>query len=107
MSLNKFMHPRNPFFNKPPDFFQLSQKYPEFSRFCLPTKIEKIATVDFKNPESLRAVCWVLLRDLFNLDVELPLNHFIPRVPQRINYTLWIEDLLVQPENAVGIDIGT
>ncbi len=30
----------------------------------------------------------------------------IPRIPQRLNYVLWIEDLLKQPVVASGIDIG-
>ena len=39
-------------------------------------------------------------------DVEIPIDHLIPRIPQRINYVLWIEDLLKQPDIASGIDIG-
>ena len=30
----------------------------------------------------------------------------IPRIPQRLNYVLWIEDLLNKPDKATGIDIG-
>ena len=40
------------------------------------------------------------------INVDIPTNHLIPRVPQRINYILWLEDLLNQSKNAIGIDIG-
>ena len=43
---------------------------------------------------------------LKGLEVNIPLDHLIPRVPQRLNYILWIEDLLDRPEKATGIDIG-
>ena len=36
----------------------------------------------------------------------MPLNHLIPRIPQRINYALWIEDLIKHPNLANGVDIG-
>lgn len=45
----------------------------------------------------------------FNLDVEIPLNKLIPTVPLRLNYVLWIEDLLsisAGIDNVRGIDIG-
>jgi 23S rRNA A1618 N6-methylase RlmF len=41
-----------------------------------------------------------------DLNVDIPLNHLIPRLPQRANYILWIEDLLNCPKQASGIDIG-
>lgn len=108
MSLNKYMHPRNPFFKHPPDFAQLADTYPEFAKYCQTSQDtdKKTANLDFKNPESLRALCQVLLKSLFALEVELPLDRLIPRVPQRINYALWIEDLLGRPSTAIGIDIG-
>ena len=34
------------------------------------------------------------------------MSNLIPRVPQRLNYVLWIEDLLNRQEKATGIDIG-
>lgn len=38
--------------------------------------------------------------------MDIPVNHLIPRIPQRINYVLWIEDLLKRTDKANGIDIG-
>lgn len=106
MSLNKYMHPRNPFYQNPPDFAQLSIDYPEFAKYCHKIDSSNRVAIDFKNVESLRALCCVLLKSLFGLNVEIPLDHLIPRVPQRLNYALWIEDLLGRPSKAIGIDIG-
>lgn len=38
--------------------------------------------------------------------MDLPLNHLIPRIPQRINYVLWIEDLVKNKDKVNGIDVG-
>ncbi len=110
MSLNKFMHPRNPFYNNPPDFENLAKLHPEFSTYCMTeeTKANKRRSmnIDFKDPNALKALYRVLMKHYFNLNVDLPINHLIPRVPQRLNYIMWIEDLLSMPTTANGIDIG-
>lgn len=63
--------------------------------------------VDFKNPACLRALTWALLKDDFQLDVQLPLDRLIPTVPLRLNYILWLEDILGTSCNTLnGIDIG-
>lgn len=125
------MHPRNPFFNNPPDFAKLALLYPEFLKYCQYKQVkssnDQTCTIDFKDPEALKAVCCVLLKDSFGnyyifslnssnlkrqtivikgLKIDIPLNHLIPRIPQRLNYVLWIEDLIERPQKAIGIDIG-
>ena len=56
----------------------------------------------------------VLLKKDFNLDVELPADRLVPTLPLRLNYLLWIEDLLESVKSTSddqcvvhGIDIGT
>jgi 23S rRNA A1618 N6-methylase RlmF len=50
-----------------------------------------------------------LLKEDFGLDVELPDNCLAPRLPQRLNYILWLEDLIelngIAPP-ITAIDIG-
>ncbi len=41
-----------------------------------------------------------------DLDIDVPIDRLIPRVPQRVNYVLWIEDLMDQKPDLFGIDIG-
>lgn len=58
---------------------------------------------------ALRALTCTLLKKDFDLDVEIPLDKLIPTVPLRLNYILWIEDLLsiCKKDGEIrGIDIG-
>lgn len=58
----------------------------------------------------MRCLATVLLKEHFDLDVCLPPDSLVPRVPQRLNYILWVEDLLKAngiEADVVGIDIGT
>ena len=110
MSLNAFMHPRNIYKSKP-DYNKLSEKYPNFKKVLTFYKNGK-PKINFKDPYSLRVLTITLLENDFHLNVDLPLNRLIPAIPQRLNYILWIEDLislLNQPKNTqiIGIDIGT
>lgn len=67
-------------------------------------------TIDFKDAEALRALTTTLLKKDFDLGVDMPLDKMIPTVPLRLNYILWIEDLLsiLGPGHSIhGVDIGT
>lgn len=56
----------------------------------------------------------VLLKKDFDLKIDIPPDRLIPTVPLRLNYLLWIEDLLeILPEElrspsggVYGVDIG-
>jgi len=66
--------------------------------------------LDFKNADALRALTCTLLKKDFNLEVEIPENRLIPTVPLRLNYILWLEDLLSamgEKTEIFGLDIGT
>uniref|UniRef100_A0A0K0CUD2 U6 small nuclear RNA (adenine-(43)-N(6))-methyltransferase n=1 Tax=Angiostrongylus cantonensis TaxID=6313 RepID=A0A0K0CUD2_ANGCA len=59
---------------------------------------------------AVRSLTKALLKKDFDLEVELPHGCLVPRVPQRLNYILFIEDLLKLNQienNVIGIDIGT
>jgi hypothetical protein len=65
--------------------------------------------LDFKDKASLRVLTTTLLEEDFGLKVEIPLDRLIPTLPLRLNYLLWIEDLLEIAKitsNVNGIDIG-
>lgn len=105
------MHPKN-FYKNPPNFKKLAEDYPSFRRYVR-IDLSGKAKFDFQNPEALRELAKVLLLKDFNLTVEIPLEKLIPTVPLRLNYILWIEDLLknslggVNDGDISGIDIGT
>ncbi|KAL3268747.1 hypothetical protein HHI36_007849 [Cryptolaemus montrouzieri] len=109
MSMNKYMHPRNPY-KHPPNFKQLAIQYAEFRTFVKQDISGKV-TLDFKDVNALRSLSRVLLLKDFDLNVEIPPNKLIPTIPLRLNYLLWIEDLLniqkIRSEEVWGIDIGT
>lgn len=109
MSQNNEMHPRNPYKNKPPDFKALAIEYPEFRNFCNYVSNGKI-TFDFRQDAAVRCLTQTLLKKDFSLNVDLPTGHLVPRVPQKLNYCLLIDDILQAngiTKNVVGIDIGT
>jgi 23S rRNA A1618 N6-methylase RlmF len=85
------------------NFLELSLSYPELGnhlkrsrkRLDLKGEMREWATLrDWKNPRALRdltcAICW----KYFSLRLEIPLNSLIPPVPSRLDYLLFLEDLL-------------
>uniref|UniRef100_A0A1B6HF26 U6 small nuclear RNA (adenine-(43)-N(6))-methyltransferase n=2 Tax=Homalodisca liturata TaxID=320908 RepID=A0A1B6HF26_9HEMI len=107
MSLNKFMHPRNKY-RKPPDFKALAAKYPDFNKLVKRDARGNVS-LDFKNPKSLQALTTTLLKEDFDLNVEIPVNPQIPTIPLYMNYLLWLEDLVAANTSSdviQGVEIG-
>jgi hypothetical protein len=61
MSLNKYMHPRNPFFNNQPNFENLSRLYPSLKPY-LNAKYQ----INFKDPNAVKELCCILLESTFS-----------------------------------------
>uniref|UniRef100_A0A8C4SI16 U6 small nuclear RNA (adenine-(43)-N(6))-methyltransferase n=1 Tax=Erpetoichthys calabaricus TaxID=27687 RepID=A0A8C4SI16_ERPCA len=106
MALNKSMHPRNRYKDKPPDFAYLASKYPEFQQHVHTSLTGRIG-LNFRDPEAVRALTCTLLKEDFGLTIEIPLERLIPTVPLRLNYIHWVEDLVGRQTPCRGIDIGT
>ncbi|KAM3821543.1 RNA N(6)-adenosine-methyltransferase METTL16 isoform 1-T2 [Vipera latastei] len=112
MALNKSMHARNRYKNKPPDFAFLASKYPEFKQH-VQVNLSGRVSVNFKDPQAVRALTCTLLKEDFGLQIDIPLERLIPTVPLRLNYIHWVEDLIAQQDTGTkgsvtwGIDIGT
>jgi 23S rRNA (adenine1618-N6)-methyltransferase len=88
-----------------PDVGYLSVKYPELRKYLRGT------WVDFTNIEASYLMTTVLLNEYFNLDVVLDRSHLCPRIANRLEYVLWIKELVDSTLEAnsmslVGIDIG-
>lgn len=113
---NQKMHPRNLYFQNPPNFLELGDLFPSFKPFVKPTKFDQ-ATIDWRDPLALCELTKSLLSKDFGIKIEIPPDQLCPTVTSRINYILWIEDLLAlkkptdplqDPKPTVrGIDIGT
>ncbi|XP_028856472.1 RNA N6-adenosine-methyltransferase mettl16-like [Denticeps clupeoides] len=110
MALNRSMHPRNRYKDRPPDFAYLASKYPEFQQH-VQTNLAGGVMLNFKDPEAVRALTCTLLKEDFGLSIEIPLERLIPTVPLRLNYIHWVEDLIGSRGDGEaqrrGIDIGT
>uniref|UniRef100_A0A915JBF3 Uncharacterized protein n=1 Tax=Romanomermis culicivorax TaxID=13658 RepID=A0A915JBF3_ROMCU len=67
------------------------------------------AVLDFKCPDAIRSLTTSLLEKDFGLNIDIPAGSLVPRLPLRLNYILWVEDLLKQNQicndNVTGIDI--
>lgn len=66
--------------------------------------------IDFQNKKSLRVLTETLLKHDFDLHVSIPSNNLNPAITLRMNYILWIEDLMrhskLEMNKVMGIDIG-
>ncbi|KAK3560984.1 hypothetical protein QTP86_023175 [Hemibagrus guttatus] len=123
MALNRSMHPRNRYKDKPPDFAKLASKYPDFQKHVQTTLSGRVmplsmwlilcnqysaTKLNFKDPEAVRALTCTLLKEDFGLSIEIPLERLIPTVPLRLNYIHWVEDLTGgqgSPRRGIDIDL--
>ena len=108
MSLNKFMHPRNLYKNNPPDFKELKEKFPNFSKH-VKTNSKGHSHINFKNKFAVIELVKALAKNDFGLQLDIPNDRLVPTLPSRINYLLFVEDLLrtlpMSKKNKV-LDIG-
>ncbi|XP_032946219.1 RNA N6-adenosine-methyltransferase METTL16 isoform X2 [Rhinolophus ferrumequinum] len=93
MALSKSMHARNRYKDKPPDFAYLASKYPDFKQH-IQINLNGRVSLNFKDPEAVRALTCTLLKEDFGLSIDIPLERLIPTVPLRLNYIHWVEDLI-------------
>ncbi|KIK82447.1 hypothetical protein PAXRUDRAFT_832200 [Paxillus rubicundulus Ve08.2h10] len=102
------MHPRN-VYNHPPDFLGLARRYPPLRSHVFLTHTGP--TIDFKSQVAQRRLTEALLHLDFNINLTLPDNRLCPPVPNRLNYVLWIQDIVKVSASSGdivrGIDIGT
>ncbi|KAF8485406.1 ribosomal RNA large subunit methyltransferase F-like protein [Gautieria morchelliformis] len=102
------MHPRNPYKHSP-DFGSLAEFFPPLKGYLSLSPSGKYS-LDFRHPE---AQLQALLKRDFNVTISLPKHRLCPPVPNRLNYVLWVQDILfpydvVSPDKEIrGLDIGT
>ncbi|OJJ72350.1 hypothetical protein ASPBRDRAFT_42038 [Aspergillus brasiliensis CBS 101740] len=95
------------------DFTALALQSPKFAKY-----LKSNGQLDFSDPDAVRQLTKSLLQRDFELEVEIPENRLCPPVPNRLNYILWLQDLLdttsdeyrdnYDPDREViGLDIGT
>jgi len=87
------MHPENIYKRKPVDFVQLAVEFPLFKPFVKQSASGRIS-INFRDPPAVRELSKCLLQKDFDLQVELPEDRLAPTIPSRLNYILWVQDLL-------------
>ncbi|ODH25923.1 hypothetical protein ACO22_04956 [Paracoccidioides brasiliensis] len=95
------------------DFAALALQYPDFAKH-----LKQNNQLDFSNPDAVQQLTKSLLKRDFGLNVDLPDDRLCPAVPNRLNYILWLQDLIDfttenysdvydQERVVYGLDIGT
>ena len=96
------------------NFEQLVQKSPELKEF-LSINEHQIETIDFSNPDAVKALNKALLIDHYDIqDWDIPKNYLCPPIPGRADYIHYIADLLATSNNGTipegdivqGLDVG-
>ncbi|KAI9209710.1 ribosomal RNA large subunit methyltransferase F-like protein [Polychytrium aggregatum] len=105
------MHIRNRYANNMPNFAEVAAEHPPLSQYLKKTRAGHVS-IDFKNPRALRELTYGLLWKDFGIRLEIPLDSLCPPIPNRLDYLLSLQDmLLLLPRKESlpvhGIDIGT
>ena len=90
------MHPRNPYKEHPPDFAALARADPEFARH-VHTTAHGAPWLDWTSDAAVEALTRTLLWRDFGVRWVLPAGRLCPTVPSRLNYLLWLQDLIGGP----------
>ncbi|ALC41318.1 CG7544 [Drosophila busckii] len=100
------MHPRN-VLRTAPDYTKLAIKHSNFRRVC-ELELNGKVRINFRNEQTLRELTKMLLLEYFELEVDFAPGSLVPTLVLRLNYILWLEDLLaaLKLTTVHGIDIG-
>lgn len=101
-------------FKYEPNVFRYGTEYNTCNNSILFTfVIQDIAgkiRIDFQDKKSLRVLTETLLKHDFDLHINIPPDNLNPAITLRMNYVLWIEDLMkyfkLKMDKITGIDIG-
>lgn len=107
------LHPRNPHRFRY-DFEKLTATLPELQNYIF-TNEHGIETIDFSNPEAVKALNKALLLSDYGIaNWDIPQGYLCPPIPGRADYIHYIADLLAssnngivpEGESVIGLDIG-
>ncbi|WP_299114918.1 RlmF-related methyltransferase [uncultured Winogradskyella sp.] len=92
------------------NFELLTHKVPELKTYVSPNKYGNLS-IDFFNPDAVKALNKALLLHHYNLDYwDIPNQYLCPPIPGRADYIHYIADLIEDTSNnpnIIGFDIGT
>lgn len=104
------LHPRNKHRSRY-DFESLCASSSALKKFLIKNKHNNEATIDFSNPEAVKALNQAILKLNYQIDYwDIPANYLCPPIPGRADYIHYAADLLKSPfrnEKVRVLDIGT
>ncbi|WWD09200.1 hypothetical protein V865_007322 [Kwoniella europaea PYCC6329] len=86
------MHRDNPYLTKKPSFARLASRFPDFAQYVTVSE-EGSASIDFQDPSALRSLTKCLLKEDWDLDVDLREDRLCPTLTNRLDYLLHVLDL--------------
>ena len=102
----KNLHPKNKF-NKGYNFEELILINPKLEAYVSKNKFD-VVTIDFSIPEAVKELNKALLFSYEKISVwNFPDQNLCPPIPGRLDYILYLTDLLSEEENVKVLDIGT
>ena len=102
----KNLHPKNKF-NKGYNFEELILINPKLEAYVSKNKFD-VVTIDFSIPEAVKELNKALLFSYKKISVwNFPDQNLCPPIPGRLDYILYLTDLLSEEENVKVLDIGT
>ena len=100
------MHQNN-IFNSRYDIPKLVSENEALAPFITKNKVGE-ETIDFSNKDAVFALNKAILNSYFSVQhFELPEDYLIPPIPGRLDYLLYLNDLLPKSKNTKILDIGT
>lgn len=113
------LHPKNFYRIHPVDFYSYAAQYPTvFGPHIEGIQVDhnrRKCTINWKSITATRAVCQIMLKHDFQVEVDFLPQALIPPLPNRLNYLCWLSDLHESNVSIVGqdsrnltiLDIGT
>jgi len=98
---------QNNIFNSRYDIPKLVSENEALAPFITKNKVGE-ETIDFSNKDAVFALNKAILNSYFSVQhFELPEDYLIPPIPGRLDYLLYLNDLLPKSKNTKILDIGT
>lgn len=118
-NFNSNMHRDMIYYNNPPNFKLLSEKYPSFAPYVHFKQKTGSYSIDWNNAKAVKELTMCLLKNDFNITYwDIPEGYLIPTITSRLNYLYWLNDTLKEEVKKIYnelkiapivafIDIGT
>lgn len=97
---------RNPYASHPPDFQALAALDPDGFGGHVRKSKDKRLYIDFKDPQACQALNEAILLHDFGIKVKQPADRLCPPVPNRLNYLLWLQDVLCETRGPDGKSVA-